>query len=592
MKNKLKTIALATCLISALSLIADIPKPISVLATTESLQNGYFSGNKAEGNWFQALPAEESVQYNIDTVGDVPWSITAGAPNMPKLEKGTLLFVAFKARAVRTYDESGEGEIGVIFERTGTPYNKSLRTTVTVGEEWLQIYESFLVDDNYAKEGSAFVFHLGAKRQIIEIKDFSLVELPADTDQATLPSTSREYEGIALDAPWRAEAEKRIKENRMADIDISIKDAEGKPIPGAKIKVEMTKHAFPFGTCVASGLYANPNSTRCSKEKRDKYREIVNTKFNSVSPENAFKWMDWIILEDYLQWGIKATKEWNERGISVRGHVLVWPSWKKSPALLKEYKNRPEELKAMIGEHVTRYAKMFNGKVRCWDVINEPMDNHDFMNVLGNDIMIEWFQLAQAEDPNATLLLNDYGLLSGGSHMTHFQKTVQNLIDGGAPIEGIGTQCHFGSSVTPPKKLLERLDKLSKFGLPIEVTEFDIDSDDEGLQSDYMRDFLTATFSHPSIAGIQMWGFWTKAHWKPQAALWDDDFNIRPHGQMYLDLVYGTWWTNETGVTNKEGNFDCRGFLGNYNVTVETAGKKITKEFKLSKDKDTWTVSL
>ena len=35
------------------------------------------------------------------------------------------------------------------------------------------------------------------------------------------------------------------------------------------------------------------------------------------------------------------------------------------------------------------------------------------------------------------------------------------------------------------------------------------------MQADYTRDFLILAFSHPSVVGVQLWGFWENAHWIP-----------------------------------------------------------------------------
>src|SRR5438045_8528998 len=52
------------------------------------------------------------------------------------------------------------------------------------------------------------------------------------------------------------------------------------------------------------------------------------------------------------------------------------------------------------------------------------------------------------------------------------------------------------------------------------ITELDIDSNDDKLQADYLRDFLPASFSHPNTNGLLMWGSWEPAHWRPNAAMY------------------------------------------------------------------------
>lgn len=36
------------------------------------------------------------------------------------------------------------------------------------------------------------------------------------------------------------------------------------------------------------------------------------------------------------------------------------------------------------------------------------------------------------------------------------------------------------------------------------------------------------------------------------------------------------WWTNEEGRTGADGTFACRGFLGDYELTVTAGGKMLT----------------
>ena len=42
-------------------------------------------------------------------------------------------------------------------------------------------------------------------------------------------------------------------------------------------------------------------------------------------------------------------------------------------------------------------------------------------------------------------------------------------------------------------------------------------------------------FSHEGVGGILMWGFWNKAHWKPDAAIVDgDDLVPNLAGEAYM----------------------------------------------------------
>lgn len=137
--------------------------------------------------------------------------------------------------------------------------------------------------------------------------------------------------------------------------------------------------------------------------------------------------------------------------------------------------------------------------------------------------------------------------------------------------------------LTPPVRLLGFLDRSGKFGLPIQTTEFDIDTNDEPLQADYLRDYMNVTFSHPAVSGFVLWGFWAGDHWIPHAALFRRDWSIKPNGRVYQDLVFHKWWTNVQGQTDARGQYATRGFLGDYQISATANGKTVNGKTELPK---------
>ena len=47
----------------------------------------------------------------------------------------------------------------------------------------------------------------------------------------------------------------------------------------------------------------------------------------------------------------------------------------------------------------------------------------------------------------------------------------------------------------------------------------DIQEDDVNIRADRYEDSLRLSFSHEGVEGIMLWGFWGRAHSKPEAAL-------------------------------------------------------------------------
>ena len=122
------------------------------------------------------------------------------------------------------------------------------------------------------------------------------------------------------------------------------------------------------------------------------------------------------------------------------------------------------------------------------------------------------------------------------------------------------------------------LDRFAEFGLPILVTEFDMDNDDKQAQADYLRDFYTAMFSHPKAAGIVMWQFWEGDMWQPRGHHYTKDWRPTPLSRAYDDLVLGEWWTDEAGETDAAGSFTTRPFKGVQTVTVRSGEYEWTRD--------------
>jgi len=388
------------------------------------------------------------------------------------------------------------------------------------------------------------------------------------------------YDGRAPGAAWRDAARRRIEKHRKANLAVTVTGADGKPVRSAQVAVAMQRHAFGFGSAVAADCIERGG------DDGKQYREVIRTWFSKVVFENDLKWPHWENPAGRAR-TLKALDWLSEHGIVVRGHCLVWPSWKRMPRDLGRLKNDKPALRRRIVDHIRTEVTTLKGRIADWDVINEPFWNHDVMDVLGNEVMVEWYKAAQAADPATVLYLNDQNILAGGGtdrkHQDHYEQTVRYLQEAGAPLGGLGMQCHFGGNLTPPERLVEVLDRFAGFDLPIQVTEFDINTKDRRLQADYMRDFLTAVFSHPRVEGILMWGFWAGRHWKPEAALFDRGWTLRPHGEAWRDLVLKEWWTREDGSTDAHGRFQACGFLGAYEVTVSAGGKTRTVKVTLGK---------
>jgi endo-1,4-beta-xylanase len=210
--------------------------------------------------------------------------------------------------------------------------------------------------------------------------------------------------------------------------------------------------------------------------------------------------------------------------------------------------------------------------------LNEPVNNHDLMDAFGRGVMVDWFKEAAKVRPDVPLFLNDWGnhdQRQSPAHVRDFENVARELIAAGAPLGGLGLQCHIGGVLSAPQDILATLDRYEAgLRLPVRVTEFDVTVDDEEIQADYTRDFLIAMFSHPSVVGVQFWGFWAGRHWEPKAALYRTDWTEKPNGTVYRKLVKETWNTEAAGRTDEAGRWSTRGFFGTYELVVVVDGRE------------------
>ncbi len=525
-------------------------------------------------------PFTKALRVRTKLKVDPEYAVQLATKPIAGVTDGDIVLATFYVRAIQGQAETGEARSQFVFERGEEPFDKAVTQNISITREWRRIDIPFHIRATLPPEKATISLRLGYAPQVFEIGGLTITNYKNTVAFSDFPRTPSNYVGMEAGAAWRKAANARIEKIRKGDMKVVVVGANGKTIPNATVQVAMTRHAFPFGSAVAAEelLAQTPDG--------DKYRETISKMFNRVVMENDLKWGVW---EGNAERSKKGVAWLSDHDIEVRGHNLIWPSWRNSPASLKTLANDKAALAKRINEHITGETTAMRGQVVEWDVINEPFDNHDVMDILGKNAMIGWFKIARQSDPKPTLFLNDYPPLDGealdNAHLNSFEQNIKYLQDNGAPIGGIGFQCHVGGGVIPPARLVSGLDRFGKFGLPIAITEFDINTTDEKLQAAYMRDFLTATFSHPAVNSIIMWGFWEGRHWLPDAALYSKDWKIKPVGQAWLDLVQKEWKTNATGKTARDGSFKTRAFYGDYNITITTPdGKTKTTKAVLRKN--------
>ena len=493
------------------------------------------------------------------------WDAQLRAKCHASVAKGDVLALSYRLRAVRTDSEIAEVTFLNAVQLDRSPWTKVFeeKPVFPIPDGWT-LHQSVHVSPQSFKAGE-YVFNLqfgGLDPQCFEIADLAFVNHGPAADPAALPrSPRRRYTGHEPDAPWRAEALARIERIRKADFDIAVVDADGRPVPDAEVRVEMTRHAFGWGSAVYGWTWAKD-----SADAR-RYRDEFLRHFNLLVPENGLKWPSW--EQPKTRENTLRMIAWARgHGCEVRGHTLVWPGFRRNPDGLARLKGDPDGLRAAIREHIADIAGSTRGNIRAWDVVNEPTTNFEFMQLLGEDAPAEWFRLAHEADPGARLFLNENQVLAG-TKLQSLEYWLDRIVEHGGPLGGIGIQGHLGYGTAAPERMLEIFTRLhAKYGVPISITELDVNVRDEADQADYLRDVLIAAFSHPAVDSVTFWGFWDGRHWLDNSPLFRKDWSAKPGLAVYRRLVLGDWWTRETMRTGADGHARLRGYQGEYALSV------------------------
>ncbi|MBN2477573.1 MAG: endo-1,4-beta-xylanase [Pirellulales bacterium] len=398
------------------------------------------------------------------------------------------------------------------------------------------------------------------------------------------------------EADLLATADKRIKKHRMSDATIVVVDAAGQPVPGAKVVVEQTRHAFLFGSNIFQ--WGKLPDEKMEAAYRDHFAELLN--FATL----PFYWTSYERERGKpIHEHTEQVARWcREHGITTKGHPLAWnmgdPAWLPDDL---------EEIRRLQMARIDDCVSRFVGLIDRWDVVNEAThyDRPDFVNRRAPKHSAMWKQVGQIEftrecftharraGPKATLLINDYRTDPA------YEKVIKQLVDdkGRRLYDVIGIQSHMHGGVWPTAKIWEVCERFSRFGVPLHFTETTVISGERGwdrpgpwdstakgevYQAREAVRFYTMLFSHPAVEAITWWDFSDYHAWQgAPAGFLRKDMTPKPMYHELKKLIKGKWWTQATLETGSDGTAGFRGFCGDYRITVTLGEKKTRDEFSL-----------
>jgi endo-1,4-beta-xylanase len=240
-------------------------------------------------------------------------------------------------------------------------------------------------------------------------------------------------------------------------------------------------------------------------------------------------------------------------GILVFGAHLVWDEgfgdgWKHSDLFGLSEKKARHLLFGTVEAVVERYR----GRMAGWIVVNEALDGSgvrtDFpwYQTIGPSYIEESFHLAHESDPEATLVLNDFGYETDTGQALSIEKravtlkALDELLDAKVPVHALGIQAHLNAwnfaQEFDPKGYRRFLSDVADRGLKIVLTEMDVLDDglpkraclrDDGV-ADVMRRYLDVALDEPAVVSLMTFGLSDRYTWLEEDFPRDDGAPRRP----------------------------------------------------------------
>lgn len=219
-------------------------------------------------------------------------------------------------------------------------------------------------------------------------------------------------------------------------------------------------------------------------EKENSEVALIKKQFNSITPENALKWgeihpgpnrYNFGPADNYVEFGVKNK-------MFIIGHNLIWhnqtPRW-----VFEDEKGNPvdrDTLLQRMREHILTVVGRYKGKIKGWDVINEAVNDDgslrksNWLKIIGDDYLIKAYQFAHEADPDAQLYYNEYSMENSpkGPGVIALIKKLQAA---GVPLAAVGMQGHYKMNWPSIQDVGQTIDKFSKLGIKVMITELDVD---------------------------------------------------------------------------------------------------------------------
>jgi hypothetical protein len=344
--------------------------------------------------------------------------------------RGDVLYVTAWVRALRVTDgkDAGGGRVYIDQRTAGCADSAGIYNgDFEIPRRWTRIHLAMIAERDQAPgDDLKLMFTFGQASQVVEFGGLAVLNFGPGVDKKALPHAQLplDYAGRKPNAAWRKAAERRIEKIRRGDIVIRVVDARGKPVRGARVAVEMTRHAFYFGSSLPTGMLPGQNvkpwnadfARTAGAPEADKKRlqaEFLRL-FNAAT--TSVTWTVWEGGDARIsQQDILAGLRWlNANGITCLDTQAVYPGPEFTPEKVRALMNKKNA--EAFGRAVDAYIRFSATElpIQSLQIANEIEGRPQYTDVLGYDAVPHWFRVAKAANPRKEVMINGPYQLGGG----------------------------------------------------------------------------------------------------------------------------------------------------------------------------------
>jgi endo-1,4-beta-xylanase len=371
------------------------------------------------------------------------------------------------------------------------------------------------------------------------------------------------------------------------------------------------RHHFQIGVAINRTVATGEAGGNRTLELVQKDIALTKAQFNQISPENDLKWESIHPRERADGYNFGPADAYVEFGrknhMLIVGHTLVWhgqtPRWvfagTTPPAQTPSQTPTPpangagarpfgrgpggfdsngphatrEELLLRMREHIHTVVSRYKGKIKVWDVVNEALSDggpntlriSPWEQIIGPDFIAKAFEYAHEADPGAILRYNDYGL-ENPAKRRKLITLIQELQAKKVPVMAIGTQTHVSVSSPTLEEEERALTELETLGLPIHITELDVNGAQGGQRNngadiannatttqgglvddanqrlaDQYANLFRVFLKHKSVKVVTLWGINDGVSWRANGRplLFDGNDQPKPAFDAVIRVAHG-----------------------------------------------------